>query len=98
LPPAWAYAAPRWSSPDSARALLGCDFRNGWIGFYILAADKLGFFFSGIIIVALWVRVLGASWRVTTLTAVIAPLIIHLAFYKGLRVPLPWGLLERWAF
>jgi hypothetical protein len=24
--------------------------------------------------------------------------VIHLAFYKALRVPLPWGLLERWAF
>jgi hypothetical protein len=34
----------------------------------------------------------------TILVAVIAPLVIHLAFYKGLRVPLPWGPLERWAF
>jgi putative tricarboxylic transport membrane protein len=66
--------------------------------FYILAADKLGFFLTGIAIIALWVRVLGASWRMTLLMAVIAPLIIHLAFYKGLRVPLPWGLLEQWAF
>ena len=24
--------------------------------------------------------------------------LIHLAFYKGLRIPLPWGVLERWAF
>jgi hypothetical protein len=24
--------------------------------------------------------------------------IIHLAFYKLLRIPLPWGVLERFAF
>ena len=70
----------------------------GGVVFYIVAADKLGFYLTGMVIIALWVRALGASWRMTLLMAVIAPLIIHLAFYKGLRVPLPWGVLERWAF
>jgi len=28
----------------------------------------------------------------------IATLAIHLSFYKLLRIPLPWGLLERFAF
>ena len=23
---------------------------------------------------------------------------VHFSFYKLLRVPLPWGLLEQWAF
>jgi putative tricarboxylic transport membrane protein len=87
---------PEWLDRARSRAAVFAVLFG--VLFYILAADKLGFFFSGIIIVALWVRVLGASWRMTTLTAVIAPLIIHLAFYKGLRVPLPWGVLERWAF
>ena len=66
--------------------------------FYILAAEMLGFHITALAIVALWVRILGASWRVTILVALLAPLVIHLAFYKLLRVPLPWGLLERWAF
>jgi putative tricarboxylic transport membrane protein len=70
----------------------------GGLLFYALAADRLGFHLTAIPLVALWVRVLGASWRVTAAVAVIAPLIIHLAFYKLLRVPLPWGVLERWAF
>jgi hypothetical protein len=30
--------------------------------------------------------------------AVVAPILIHLAFYKLLRIPLPWGVLERFAF
>ena len=42
--------------------------------------------------------VLGASWRVTALVAPVATLAIHFAFYKALRVPLPWGMFERWAF
>lgn len=87
---------PEWVHRERSRAAVLAVFAG--VVFYILAADKLGFFLTGIAIIALWVRVLGASWRMTLLMAVIAPLIIHLAFYKGLRVPLPWGLLEQWAF
>jgi putative tricarboxylic transport membrane protein len=87
---------PEWVHRKRSRAAVLAVL--GGVVFYVLAADKLGFFVTGIVIVALWVRVLGASWRMTILMAVIAPLIIHLAFYKGLRVPLPWGVLERWAF
>jgi putative tricarboxylic transport membrane protein len=68
------------------------------IVFYVLAVDRLGFHITGGLVLALWVRVLGASWRVSLPVALIATLAIHLAFYKALRVPLPWGLLERWAF
>jgi putative tricarboxylic transport membrane protein len=89
-------AFPEWMQRAHARAAVLAML--GGVMFYILAADKLGFYLTGIVIIALWVRVLGASWRMTILMAVIAPLIIHLAFYKGLRVPLPWGLLEKWAF
>jgi putative tricarboxylic transport membrane protein len=87
---------PEWVHRERSRAAVLAVL--GGVVFYILAADKLGFFLTGIVIIALWVRVLGASGRMTILMAVIAPLIIHLAFYKGLRVPLPWGVLERWAF
>jgi putative tricarboxylic transport membrane protein len=87
---------PEWVRKERSRAAVLAVL--GGVVFYILAADQLGFYLTGIVIIALWVRVLGASWRMTILMAVIAPLIIHLAFYKGLRVPLPWGLLEKWAF
>jgi putative tricarboxylic transport membrane protein len=65
---------------------------------YIVAADTLGFHITGILLLASWIRVLGGSWRVAGLVAVIATLAIHLAFYKLLRIPLPWGVLEPWAF
>lgn len=65
----------------------------GVLLFYILAADKLGFIICGILL-------LGAMfWKLRVRPALIAPLavavtlLIHAIFYKGLRVPLPWGVL-----
>jgi putative tricarboxylic transport membrane protein len=66
--------------------------------FYILAADKLGFHITGIVLLAVWMRVLGAAWRVAVVGAVVATVAIHLSFYKALRIPLPWGLFEQYAF
>ena len=66
--------------------------------FYILAADKVGFHIVGIALLTFWMRLLGASWRMAVLVAVVATLAIHIAFYKILRIPLPWGLLEPYAF
>lgn len=65
----------------------------GALTFYVVAAEKLGFLLCGSAILA----VLFGSLRVKP--ALIAPiaigmaLVIHVIFYKGLRVPLPWGLL-----
>ena len=39
-------------------------------------------------------RILGVSWRATLLWALGGTLLVHLAFYKLLRVPLPWGVLR----
>jgi len=32
------------------------------------------------------------------MVAAIATLLVHFAFYKLLRVPLPWGVLTPWAW
>ena len=66
--------------------------------FYVLTVDRLGFYVTGVVLLGVWVRLLGASWRVTLPVALIATFAIHFAFYKMLRVPLPWGMFERWAF
>ena len=89
-------AAPEWIGSSRARA--GIAALLGGLVFYVLAADALGFHITGLLLLALWMRLLGASWRVTVPVASIATLVIHFAFYKLLRVPLPWGVLERWAF
>ncbi len=60
--------------------------------FYIVAAEKLGFLICGSAVLA----ALFWSLRVRALLilpiAVISTFVIHAIFYKGLRVPLPWGL------
>ena len=87
---------PQWI--HSRRARTGVAALLGGLIAYILVVDALGFHLTGIVLVAAWLRVLGASWRVTAVVAVVGTLVIHIAFYKGLRIPLPWGVLERWAF
>jgi len=91
----WA-TAPEWIR--SRRARSGVAAFVGGLILYILFVDALGFYLTAVLLLALWLRALGASWRVTVIVAVVATVLIHFAFYKGLRIPLPWGVLERFAF
>jgi putative tricarboxylic transport membrane protein len=65
----------------------------GLLGFYVLAADPLGFLVTAAIMVAVAALALGASWRLALPLALLAPFAVHAVFYKLLRVPLPEGLL-----
>jgi putative tricarboxylic transport membrane protein len=89
-------AAPAWV--HRRRPLLGVGSVIAGLLFYILAADTLGFHVTGIVLLTSWMRILGASWRMATLAAVVATVAIHLSFYKMLRIPLPWGVFEQYAF
>jgi putative tricarboxylic transport membrane protein len=62
--------------------------------FYILAVDRLGFIVVGTIYLAALFYVFGVTRRWVLPIAIIVTLGIHYAFYKLLRVPLPWGLLQ----
>jgi len=88
--------APPWLS--ERRPLAGVTAVVGGLLFYYFAADTLGFYLTALPLLVLWMRLLGASWRVTLPVAAIATVVIHLSFYKLLRIPLPWGVLERYAF
>ena len=90
------FAMPQWMQRRRPRRAVAAILAG--LVAYILLADSLDFHITGILILAVWMRALGASWRVTALVAVVATVVIHFAFYKVLRVPLPWGVLERWAF
>jgi putative tricarboxylic transport membrane protein len=81
-----------------ARPLAGFASVIAGLAFYTIVADPLGFHLTGFILLLWWLRVLGARWPITFAVAVAAPVLLHLAFYKLLRVPLPWGVLERFAF
>ena len=61
--------------------------------FYIFAANFLGFLPTAFAIVLAMFLVLGVRPVPALVTALIAVLVVHTAFYKLLKVPLPWGLL-----
>jgi putative tricarboxylic transport membrane protein len=65
----------------------------GSIVFYIAAANALGFLPIAFLILLANFLVLRVQPARAVLVAVIATLVIHFAFYKLLRVPLPWGVL-----
>lgn len=70
----------------------------GLLLFYVLAADTLGFLLTAAVIVLVAAFALGARPRLALTMAVVAPPLVHLAFYKLLRVPLPAGVLPApWA-
>ena len=88
--PAFEFAAWTRSGPPAANFALVC----GALVFYIVAADTLGFLITGtLLLIALFLK-LGVRQRTAVIVAVASAVCIHLLFYKLLRVPLPWGLLE----
>lgn len=94
--PAPRVAIPEWTK--RARPVASVAAVIGGLLFYVLAADTLGFHLTALPLLTLWMRVLGARWRIAVVVAALATVVIHLAFYKLLRVPLPWGVLEGFAF
>ena len=61
---------------------------------YIALADRLGFLLVAPLCLLAVFRVLRVGWLPALGWAVGGTLLVHLAFYKLLRVPLPWGLLK----
>jgi putative tricarboxylic transport membrane protein len=80
------------------RPLAGFVERHRGLALYVVLSNPLGFHVTGVILLLAWLRILGARWPVAIPVAILAPIVIHLAFYKMLRIPLPWGVLERLAF
>ncbi|WP_262298092.1 tripartite tricarboxylate transporter TctB family protein [Microvirga sesbaniae] len=82
-------AQPADSPIHKLRALLP----PGLLLFYVYAADRLGFVPTAAIMIFAASVAFGARLRVALSLAILAPVAIHLVFYKLLRVPLPPGLL-----
>jgi putative tricarboxylic transport membrane protein len=82
----------------SPRHLLAFCAVIGSVVFYMVAVDKLGFLITATVLLTAVMWALQVSlWR-SLWVAVVATLLIHAAFYKLLRVPLPWGLLTPYAW
>jgi putative tricarboxylic transport membrane protein len=88
--PAFEFAPWISVAPLAANFALVC----GALLFYIFAADTLGFMVTGtLLLLALFLK-LGVRPLPAIVVAPAAALVIHLLFYKLLKVPLPWGVLN----
>ncbi len=65
---------------------------------YIALADFVGFLILAPILLFVWFLALGVRWTTAIVASVLTTLVIWYAFYKLLRVPLPWGVLTKFAF
>ena len=82
----------------SPRHALALAVLLGSVVFYIVAGERLGFLPAATLMLAALFIVLRVPTGRAVLIAAIAALAIHFAFYKLLRVPLPWGLLTPFAW
>lgn len=62
--------------------------------FYVFTSDFLGFHIAATVAMLAWLLVFGLKPLPAMALAIAFPIVMHLAFYKLLRVPLPWGLLQ----
>lgn len=78
----------------SRRHVLAFALAVGVNVFYVVFVDRLGFIPTGVIYLAVLFAVFGVrpAWNLPL--AILLTLSIHTAFYKLLKVPLPWGLLQ----
>jgi putative tricarboxylic transport membrane protein len=80
-------------APDRAHSL------SAWvilaaIAAYGLLADRVGFLLLAPPLLVALFRALQVRWLPSLAWAIGGTLLVHLAFYKLLRVPLPWGWLR----
>ena len=91
-----------WVTPEdwvrSPRHVLAFALVIGVNAFYILVVDRLGFIPVGVIYLSVLFLVFQVRTAWIVPLAIVITLVIHYAFYKLLKVPLPWGLLQGMAW
>jgi putative tricarboxylic transport membrane protein len=60
---------------------------------YVLASERIGFIVTGIVMLLSLMLALRVRLVIAVIVSMASTVLIHIAFYKGLRVPLPWGML-----
>src|SRR5690606_5118232 len=61
--------------------------------FYVLVSERIGFIATSTIIILVAALSLGGKPKYAVPLAIVSPFVVHLIFYKVLRVPLPAGLI-----
>ncbi len=90
------FVADEWTR--STRHVVAFLAVIGAVAFYIVLADRVGFLIVGPAILFVLFLLFGVRPARAAVVAIVATLVIWYAFYKLLRVPLPWGILTRYAF
>jgi putative tricarboxylic transport membrane protein len=84
--------APEWLR--APRQLLAFGVLLAANVFYLLVVDRLGFVLTAFAYLAALMWVLRVRLALVLPVALVMALVIHYGFYKLLRVPLPWGVLQ----
>lgn len=87
--------------PDWLRAprqAAGFAVVTGGLLAYFLLVERIGFFICAPLLLGALLAVLRVRGWAVPVIAVGVSLLIHTIFYRGLGVPLPWGLLQSWAW
>jgi len=58
---------------------------------YIFLSERIGFLFIAPLCLVAVFLALRVRWKIALLCAIGGTVLVHVAFYKLLRVPLPWG-------
>ena len=80
-----------WTRQPQQVIAFGVTF--GALLLYVMASEHIGFLLVAIVMLTAMMLALRVRVGPALSVAVAASLMIHIAFYKGLRVPLPWGVL-----
>jgi putative tricarboxylic transport membrane protein len=62
------------------------------IAVYLAASEGVGYLLVAPVSLLIALRALQVRWRPALIWAIVATLAAHVAFYKLLKVPLPWGI------
>lgn len=62
------------------------------VAVYVALADRLGFLLTAPLVLLAVFKALHVGWRTALLWAIGGTVVVHVVFYKLLRVPLPWGI------
>ena len=68
------------------------------LAFYVVVSESLGFLLTAVTLLLALFVVFEVRLKTAILIAPLGALVIHTLFYKLLKVPLPWGLLESFAW
>lgn len=92
---AWA-EVPDWIR--SPRQVAGFALVVGGLVVFHFFLDRIGFLICAPLLLTALLFVLRVRLWAIPLVAAGVSLLIHAIFYKGLGVPLPWGVLQSWAW